>query len=236
MAIKNTIRNEQAILRTELQELKKCQLQYFLLSVAGAGAVFGLSDAIPLSHGAKSAVLFAPLVILIPCWWTFFDKATTITRLVGYMRFLEEQLRSSQPFYIGYENALAFFRCEEERNPATTAVRLTDWRKWPEVLSLFVLRTRHRYWMINWYTFFILSILCCIIPLLSRWGEQPRPALTLSAIWLPRIAYACLVIVLISGLYTLRGVINLTIGRYSYDNVSDYWHHCLSKFRESHGT
>jgi hypothetical protein len=30
-----------------------------------------------------------PLVVLIPCWWGFFDKAKTITRIVGYIRILE---------------------------------------------------------------------------------------------------------------------------------------------------
>lgn len=61
-----TIRNEQLVLRTELQELKKCQLQYFLLSLAAVGAVFGFnSDIVGLHNG--SMIFLAPLLVICPC-------------------------------------------------------------------------------------------------------------------------------------------------------------------------
>ena len=38
----------------------------------------------------SQSIYLVPLVVLIPCWWGFFDKAKTITRIVGYFRILEQ--------------------------------------------------------------------------------------------------------------------------------------------------
>jgi hypothetical protein len=107
---KSTILNEQSILRTELQELKRCQLQYFLFSLGAAGAVLGFN--IKIEDRPENNMFFlAPLLVILPCWRTFFDKATTITRLTGYIRvFIEDQFKKAEPIYYGYENALAKFR------------------------------------------------------------------------------------------------------------------------------
>ena len=77
------------MLREELRNLKQRQLRYFTLSVAGSSLLFGLAESLPKGGKFGPVVLMAPLVILLPCWWTFFDKATTITRLVGYLRICE---------------------------------------------------------------------------------------------------------------------------------------------------
>jgi hypothetical protein len=83
------LREELSFLREELKELKKCQLHYFTLSVGGTGAVFGFLSKFDSGESLKGLILLAPLAILVPCWWTFFDKATTITRLVGFTRRVE---------------------------------------------------------------------------------------------------------------------------------------------------
>jgi hypothetical protein len=55
-----------------------------------------------------SAVYLYPLCVLLPSWMVFFDKATTIARIVGYYRVIEglmlNQLRAAS--FPGWENAL----------------------------------------------------------------------------------------------------------------------------------
>ena len=221
MAIKDTIRNEQTFLRAELQELKKCQLQYFILTLASTGVIFGLSEAFLSINKIESIIFLAPLVIIIPCWLTFFDKATTITRLVGYMRILEEQLSSQNPVYFGFENALAVFRENEKTNPPKTGIRLRDWRNWGKLLSLLILRTRHRYWIVNWYTFLILSIICCILPFFFSINMNPMIDKRALLVW------TSIIVVLVTVVYTYRMVADLIIGKYSYDNVTEFWKNIL---------
>jgi hypothetical protein len=103
---------EQKTLRGELQQLKSCQLQYFTLTVTGTGGILGLSS---LRQEPSMQVLsvIAPLAIILPCWWIFFDKATTITRIIGYYRLLERIVvpRGPIPYcFVGYETALAIYR------------------------------------------------------------------------------------------------------------------------------
>ena len=100
--------HEMDTLRAELQHLKNCQVRYFLFSITMTGTVIALVT--KYSAGYTAAYL-APLVVVIPCWWIFFDKASTITRIVGYYRVLEKMILSTgRHWYIGWENALAEFR------------------------------------------------------------------------------------------------------------------------------
>ena len=106
---------EREQLRSELAFLKSCQIRYFELAIIAAGAVLAVVG--QLGDKANPVVFLAPLVVVLPCWWVFFDKATTITRIVGYSRLLEGMLRrpGDDTFaYIGWENALAAFRLEQQ--------------------------------------------------------------------------------------------------------------------------
>lgn len=155
MPVKESIlQNEQTILRNELQELKRCQLQYFLLSIGATGAFFGFNKDLVGEIRNGSVLYLAPLIIILPCWLTFFDKANTITRLTGYIRaFIEDRLNKENTdyFYIGYENALSEFR----KNENEIIKELRDSKKlekpgWKSVFNF----TRNQYWKINWLTFF----------------------------------------------------------------------------------
>lgn len=235
METKELIKTEQSLLRAELQELKRCQLQYFTTSVAGTGIIFGLLD--KLGNGNEMFFL-APLMILLPCWWTFFDKATTITRLVGYSVYLEQQITAKFPKYVGYGNALKEFRRrEDERKTLLTRHRRDrrwksfashpvkfvrhrlrcSWRALWNTLKLVTLRTRHRYWVINWYTYFGLALVCCSIPIL-KFRIYPLPfRIEKTPLW------AALGMTILSSIYTLNVVYHLTRGRYSYERVSSFW-------------
>jgi hypothetical protein len=252
MDIKEIIKSEQKFLRAELQQLKKCQLQYFIISVTGTSIIFSL-----LNGPAQGKELFflAPLLIILPCWWTFFDKATTITRLVGYTVWLESQLSSQDPVYIGYETALQMFRQREDvadrasrrgkslqraadgslqnnslsvepnslpqQQPVPSRLwkRLVSGFQWIEgnnFIRLLTLRTRNRFWMINWYTFFALTSVCCLLPL--HFGLTLRQFSLDTSPWYLAIAFEIL-----SVIYTLRIIIHLTHGRYSYEKVTEFW-------------
>src|SRR5262249_17478211 len=100
------VHKEVGALRDELRELKRCQLQYFTLTVTGTGAILGLAR-IAGGNGTASVRVsaLAPLTIILPCWCIFFDKATSITRIVGLLRYFEAQLRDhAEPrIYVGFE-------------------------------------------------------------------------------------------------------------------------------------
>jgi hypothetical protein len=217
VGLEDTIRNEQSLMRKELQDLKRCQLQYFILTLAGTGVIFGLGDSFPRSDLIESVIYLSPIIIIIPCWFIFFDKATTITRLVGYMRYLENVLGSEEYVYIGYENALSKFRKEEKNNSPEDSIKLRDWKKWGKFISVLYPTVRHRYWIINWYTFFTLSVICCIIPFLA--GVDIDPSSDKRSFFV----LAAIVIVLFSSLLTFRIVAELIIGRYSYDRMAAFW-------------
>ena len=100
--IKEYAIGEISALRQDLQDLKRCQLQYFTLTLTGTGAILGLAAI--FSESFRGLALLAPLCVILPNWVIFFDKATTITRIVGYQRALEEQARADKQIYkcLGY--------------------------------------------------------------------------------------------------------------------------------------
>lgn len=107
---------EHELLREELNNLKNCQVTYFTASVTATTLIFTVAARISPPEFPGAAYLF-PLAILIPTWFIFFDKATGITRIVGYYRILEEWLQGEGKDYkfIGWENSLKLFRkCSSE--------------------------------------------------------------------------------------------------------------------------
>jgi len=164
MVTREDIRNDLKVVRSELEKLKACQLRYFTLAVTGTAALIGASPV--LIKGPFGIYTFLiPLIIILPCWTIFFDKATSITRNVGYVSVLEEMISDYPELrhkFIGYERSLLLFRMKEDMNegPGVNEV-FNDNRR--SLLSAMLFRTRHQYWIINWYTFFILAVLSCVL-------------------------------------------------------------------------
>ena len=105
--------HEMDTLRQELRHLKDCQVRYFLLSLVASITAFGLASR---ADNHTPQLYLAPLVVILPCWWTFFDKASSITRIVGYYRILEQiVLQKDRHQYLGWESSLAAFRDQQER-------------------------------------------------------------------------------------------------------------------------
>ncbi len=207
------LRNELTLVRGELRELKKCQVNYFALSVTATAAMFGLAAA-PHELLSGGAGYIAPLLILLPCWWIFFDKASTITRNVGYTRILEEMIAMYPQLsfrYLGFENSLAHFRSEEDQGRGVALEDIPELKR-RHLRSVITLRTRHRYWTVNWYTFALLSALCCI---LGYFQADPGPIKTLAIIGGVLTAF--------SAISTLIIVARLICGKYSYDYYTACW-------------
>lgn len=212
------LRNELKIVREELRDLKKCQVNYFVLSVTGTAALLGLAAA-PHKLLPGGAGYLTPLVILLPCWFIFFDKATTITRNVGYTRILEEMIATHPQLlfrFLGFENALAHFRSEEDKGNGVSLEEIKGLQQ-RRLLSIMSLRTRHRYWMVSWYTFALLSVLCCILGF--------SKGFTFPIVILPLIAGG---LTAFSGIFTLVMVAQLTGRKSSYDYYTACWRKFLS--------
>ena len=237
MQIKRFVWETIRLLREELRDLKRCQVQYFALSVTATTAVLGLAASQTTVELGGLAML-APLALLLPSWMIFFDKATTITRLVGFQRLLEEYLaRPEDPSrrLRAWESALHAFREAQDAGRLDVGVPAPKAGEGPEGTSggrwklprVLFLRTRHRYWMLNWYTFCALSFLCCTLgynflsddlftfrmPLGIRISAPER------SLW----ASPAFVLTAIVAVYTFRTVISLVQGRNSYEANTEAW-------------
>jgi hypothetical protein len=202
-------------LRSELHFLKNCQVQYFILSVTATGAVAGFGDEITNLKDAPSVYL-APLLVILPCWWIFFDKATTISRIVAYLRHLERALRTkelgrNQKAHHGWETALGEYRRIEAKQERPAKIVAYAWGLWYGLSRTLVFRTTHKYWSINWLTFAGLSATCLVLAQLdtAHWNSS---ALRISS-WL----------VGISGFHNLSVVGRLTRGSASYEAAYVRW-------------
>ncbi|MCX9078662.1 MAG: hypothetical protein OIN84_11885 [Candidatus Methanoperedens sp.] len=161
--IADHLKTEYSMLRQELQNLKNCQITFLTYAVTATGVLLGLAVNLQKADTQGNppmlgAFYLIPLTILLPFWWVFFDKATSITRIVGYFRLIETAILDHEfrPKFIGWENSL------------------TEFRKWfgktgekPESpqdgTRVFFLLTPHRYWILTFYTFGGLSLLCLLI-------------------------------------------------------------------------
>ena len=204
-------------LRSELHFLKGCQLKYFLLSIGATGAVAGFGEKLNQDYG--EVVFLAPLLVVLPCWWIFFDKATTITRIVGYYRLLESFsiMESTGPlYYIGWENSLALCRELQRSKKLGGKTRAYARGAFEGLCVLIPLRTTQRYWVISWLTFFSL----CLTSILLG-----APAVTKS---FDRLWFSLAIFVALSVIHNLSVLGRLIAGEYSYVKNYLLWKRVLA--------
>jgi hypothetical protein len=205
--------NERIALREELHNLKNCQITFLTTSVTATGILLGLAPSIkPLLEPEINFLI--PLVILLPSWWIFFDKATTITRIVGYYRILEKLIiqGSKAKKFLGWENALGEFRNAQERNELKFTKTKHNFFHW---LIKTDLRTSHPYWIVSYFIFFGLSCLCMI-------GGIEH--ITTSHFLIKLLS---ILLVILSALWNAKTVYKLINGRNSYDANEQFWKHIL---------
>jgi hypothetical protein len=156
----------------ELVQLKTCQNQIVTIALAGAGVMLGLAkDQTDQTGGILSNYLpfyfLSPLLILLPLWVIFFDKARTISRIIGFILNQEKLLfQNSELGILGWETAMEEYRLKKE-DLDTLYIKK---RSFPDV---------HRpdipnkplsdsvYWFIVYLVFFLLSLVCIIMSILS---------------------------------------------------------------------
>ncbi len=225
---------ERDMLRTELQHLKTCQITFLTFAVTATGILLGLpkvalgstdGNAIQLGSG----ILFlAPLMIVIPFWWAFFDKAATITRIVGYVRVIEHFLtrKVSELSSPGWESSL---RLQRGGGSLLYAAKCPTMK---EITGLLLLREHNRYWMVSFYTFTGLCLICLgsayvrlkSAPVSSiiyfEWGSKSWNVLEL-------LFFVSVLLVIGSILGNLRRVCGLLWGELSYDSQERKWNICL---------
>ncbi|MGD9401985.1 MAG: hypothetical protein PVF95_06930 [bacterium] len=206
---------EKENLRQELQSLKDCQVRYFAVTITSAAAILGIGSQLGRPQDLTLLTL-APLLITLPCWWIFFDKATTITRIVAYVRVLEELIIApgeARQEYIGWERALYLFRQDLQRlRPSDRLKRLGEGLKVGALHGL-TFRTTHRYWVINWYTFLGISLYCIVLSH-SRTGHN--------GYWVVFLVLFCA-----SSLFNLSVLGRLIGGANSYDFNETSWRRLL---------
>lgn len=213
-------------LREDLHDLKRCQLQYFALAITSTGLILGLADI--FSDNYKGLAILAPLFVILPSWAIFFDKATTIARIVGYQRCLEKQLQEEKQIYLylGYERALAKFRAHEEEAWQAIPPDIRSRFKIPSLPDLLLLKTRHRFWMINWYTFAFLAVVCCTaggyILINHPYTSFYIPS---AVLYIPLVI--AVVLTVISIVYTFYLIHSLTHGGLSYNACFLKWKYIL---------
>lgn len=160
---------EMHMLREELLSLKHCQITFLTFSVTATGILLGFGTLLgSSSHTVLSVVFLFPLVFLVPAWWIFFDKATTITRIVGYYRILEKLVLDRQysvSNFTGWENSLREFRLLQGQDKLACPINQRCVCFSPRLCDIFRLKTGHRYWLICYIIFFTLSLLCVVVSL-----------------------------------------------------------------------
>lgn len=197
---------EYDFLRGELAHLKDCQVKFLTFSVTATAIILGMIGRSNLIFptGLKflsGEMWLIPLAVLLPAWWIFFDKATTITRIVGYIRFLEKIIlgKADACNFLGWENALEEFRKQYTREKFINL---------KELLMILSFLTTHRYWVITYYIFFFLSLVC----LIGSWKESNL-----------------FIIIFAGGLFLISTIWNAHIlwalidGKYSYNKNNVKW-------------
>ena len=92
------IEKEKELLRDEIISTKRCQVQFFIVSITAFGALLEYILANFYKNYEPNAfkpMYLVPLCILLPMWLIFVYKTITITRMVGYYMILEEAIYSN---------------------------------------------------------------------------------------------------------------------------------------------
>ena len=195
---------QMTLLRQELQNLKTCQFAFLTTAFTATGLLLGLVP--KLSESGYSWLGFlSPLVVVSPCSCFFFDKARTLTRIVGYYQYLEKLL--TPPGFPAWETALSLSR-------DAMIPRGGKMRRFGRVM---VMRQPHGYWSLAYYTFLSLSLLC----LAGAWKLAFANGHLLSFRWSVLVSASMLVVGCVGrNLYLIW---HLTVGANSYTENYRKW-------------
>jgi hypothetical protein len=228
--IHQMMREEWKNIRGEQEFLKRCQLQYFLFSITVVGLFLGLShlEVSPANLGSLISehawVFLTPLIVVLPCWWIFFDKCKTIARLVGYLRILEELSLSDDEnrlkLYIGWERSMGLFREKFSKRMQRNDHIYPHIPREEQPKKILLFDTDHKYWVAHYYCFFFVSLICLIV----SWR---------TVLVDPTIYILSAVAVIANTLFTFRILDRLIFGINSYTAHEEEWWKLLEEYAVS---
>lgn len=188
----------------------------------------------------SAVTLLAPLVVLLPAWVVFFDKATTVSRIVGYVRCLEhlrlhpEQVAAG---YSGWESGLRAFRDVDKSKVRESGVNLSGngsgrvWLQRTRRLRDVLFRPKLVYLTSVYYAFACSSLLS--IAASAMWfflvaAAAPRASGVPTSLWAFAFGVACLATCAAAAysLYLLFHVSDPN-GLHSYDVNEATWRQVL---------
>jgi hypothetical protein len=237
--LKEIAKNELVTLRQELNHLKNCQMTVLTASFTSTGVIFGLMRLNP-DEPVNPIAYLLPLVVILPSFWIFLDKARTITRIVGYYRILEEIVSHIHipTYFLGWENSLENFRnsWRDHHQTLKKTKKQSIMKSVINVCKVAIPGSPHGYWTIAYYTFSSLSALCIILAIITLQNPINMPeanshgmkGLIVLPSWLEwRIIYIASLFVAISLYRNFVLICRLTFGRYTYDNNYQIWKNIL---------
>lgn len=202
-------------LREELNNLKSCQVTFFTTTVTATGLI--LTVAAKISPPTTSLGYLLPLTILIPSCVIFFDKAQSISRIVGYYRILEKFIIKDNCdwHFIGWESALKLFRSQDRKIICKDKGRSSP--GW--------------YLLLIYFCYLFLALFCIILYLLTQY-----PNLSLANFYRKvgsdYIFIVISLIFLVSYIYNSIILFKLTSGNYSYDCNELVWKNVFTDYKK----
>lgn len=174
-------------LRMELGQLKGCQIQTLTLGVSGAGLMLGLIDKDPAS--GRVVLFLLPLAIILPLWTIFFDKARTISRIIGFIRVQEDICVNNQvSILIGWETGMKNYWALKEKlwdspegkqeiNKKLKEINYNEKGKLKSRSKLF----NSFYWATSFIVFVLLSVACLLLSIRNLPFDWEKCAIPLMA-------------------------------------------------------
>ena len=150
-------------LRMELVQLKSCQSQIIIIALAGTGVMLGLAKDQTNPPNCLPVFFLLPLMILLPLWIIFFDKARTISRIIGFILTQEKLiLKKSDLGVIGWESAMEEYRKQKLSLDDKYRERRSN-QKTPDLQNKNKPLSESVYWVIVYCVFLLLSLSCLLL-------------------------------------------------------------------------
>jgi len=201
---------EHGTLREEARGLKTCQVTFVSLAVTGTGAVLGLAAR---ADGLERVIAYlAPICIQLPTWLIFFDKATSINRIVAYLRHIEAGFLGNQSFgyYPGWENALEEYRKLQ-----------SDHQKTKKVLGKTKTKITPYHWIV-FVTYLLLVATCILLAVQELPRVKPSEQFAAVVLLAPPVVASVIVLFLV-----VAYLFGLSSGKYSVRAAYKLWHYIL---------